>query len=129
MCATHRSSCLSRRLRVAIVCGAGTEFIADAAAQKADVLVTGEARFHDCLAAHAQGLSLLLPGHYATERTGMEELAGRLQSQFPGISVWASGINFFAVSSGTTTNSTRAYQNPNLLFQNLPESLALRKKP
>jgi dinuclear metal center YbgI/SA1388 family protein len=76
--------------RVAIACGAGGEFINDAIAKKADVLLTGEARFHDYLAAQAHGLGLLLPGHYATERPGMEELAQRLQRRFPSIPVWAS---------------------------------------
>jgi dinuclear metal center YbgI/SA1388 family protein len=76
--------------RVAIACGAGGEFITDAAAKKANVLLTGEARFHDYLAAEALGLGLLLPGHYATERPGIEELAHRLQRQFPDVPAWAS---------------------------------------
>jgi dinuclear metal center YbgI/SA1388 family protein len=76
--------------RVAVACGAGGEFILDALRCGADVLLTGEARFHDYLAARAEGLSLLLPGHYATERFGVEELAGRLQQQWPELQVWAS---------------------------------------
>jgi dinuclear metal center YbgI/SA1388 family protein len=76
--------------RVAIVCGAGAEFIADAVRARADVLVTGEARFHDYLEARAQDLALLLPGHHATERCGVEELAQRLQGQWPDLQVWAS---------------------------------------
>jgi dinuclear metal center YbgI/SA1388 family protein len=76
--------------RVAIVCGAGGEFIGDAVRARADVLVTGEARFHDCLEAKAQGLALLLPGHHATERCGVEELAQRLHQQWPALQVWAS---------------------------------------
>jgi dinuclear metal center YbgI/SA1388 family protein len=76
--------------RVAIVCGAGGEFLADAVRARADVLLTGEMRFHDYLSAGAQGLSLILPGHYATERCGIEELADRLRGQFPQLHVWAS---------------------------------------
>jgi dinuclear metal center YbgI/SA1388 family protein len=76
--------------RVAIVCGSGGEFIGDAVAAEADVFLTGELRFHDCLAARAQGLHLVLPGHYASERVGVEELAGQLQTRFPQVSVWAS---------------------------------------
>jgi putative NIF3 family GTP cyclohydrolase 1 type 2 len=75
---------------VAIVCGAGGEFVTDAARCGADALLTGEVRFHDYLAAQAQGLSLLLPGHYATERPGIEDLAGRIGRRFPEVSVWAS---------------------------------------
>jgi dinuclear metal center YbgI/SA1388 family protein len=76
--------------RVAIVCGAGGDMLHDALAAKADVFLTGELRFHDCLSARSRGLALLLPGHYATERFGMEELAHRLQQQFPNLKVWPS---------------------------------------
>jgi dinuclear metal center YbgI/SA1388 family protein len=76
--------------RVAIVCGAGGEFLTDAIRAGADVLLTGELRFHDYLSARAQGLALVLPGHYATEHPGVEELASRLQRQSPELHVWAS---------------------------------------
>lgn len=76
--------------RVAIVCGAGGELLQDAIRAKADILLTGEARFHDYLAAQAAGLALMLPGHYATERIGVEVLAERLQQQWPDVQVWAS---------------------------------------
>jgi dinuclear metal center YbgI/SA1388 family protein len=76
--------------RVALACGSAGEFLVDAAACKADVFVTGEARFHDCLAAQAQHVALVLPGHYATERLGIEALAERLQAQFPDLEIWAS---------------------------------------
>jgi putative NIF3 family GTP cyclohydrolase 1 type 2 len=76
--------------RVAIVCGAGGGFLADAVRARADVLLTGELRFHDYLAAQAQGVALILPGHYATERCGVEELADRLRGQWSDVTVWAS---------------------------------------
>ncbi len=76
--------------RVAIVCGAGGSFLDDAIAARADVLLTGELRFHDYLAAEAAGLALVLPGHYATERFGIEELAERLRGRWAGLEVWAS---------------------------------------
>lgn len=76
--------------RLAVVCGAGGEFVADAVREQADVLLTGEARFHDCLAAAAQGLALLLPGHHATERLGVAALAELLARQFGQVEVWAS---------------------------------------
>lgn len=76
--------------RIAIVCGAGGELLKDAVRAKADVLMTGELRFHDYLTAQAQGLGLVLPGHYATERIGVEVLAERLQKQWPDLQVWAS---------------------------------------
>jgi dinuclear metal center YbgI/SA1388 family protein len=76
--------------RIAIACGAGGELLPDAVRAGADVLLTGEARFHDYLAAQAQGLALVLPGHYATERCGVEDLADRLKAEWPDLAVWAS---------------------------------------
>ena len=76
--------------RVAVACGAAGEFLADAVRAKADVFVTGELRFHDGLAAQAAGIAVLLPGHYATERPGVEDLAARLQAAFPTLHVTAS---------------------------------------
>lgn len=76
--------------RVALACGAAGEFLSDAARRQADVFLTGEMRFHDCLAAEAQNIAVVLPGHYATERCGIEELADRLRAAFPALEVWAS---------------------------------------
>ncbi|MEX1097291.1 MAG: Nif3-like dinuclear metal center hexameric protein [Planctomycetales bacterium] len=76
--------------RVGIACGAGAEFLSDAAARGCEALVTGEARFHACLEARARGIALVLPGHYATERPAMERLAEILGQRFPEIAVWAS---------------------------------------
>jgi hypothetical protein len=76
--------------RVAVVCGAGGELLTDVLHARADAFVTGELRFHDYLTARAHGLALLLPGHYASERIGIENLAQTLQSQFPQLHVWAS---------------------------------------
>jgi dinuclear metal center YbgI/SA1388 family protein len=76
--------------RVAIVCGAGGELLKDALRARVDAFLTGELRFHDCLTAQSEGLALVLPGHYATERFGVEQLAERLQKHWPDLHVWAS---------------------------------------
>jgi dinuclear metal center YbgI/SA1388 family protein len=76
--------------RVALACGAGGEFLQDAVRAGADAFLTGEMRFHDCLSAQAQGVALILPGHYTTERFGVEDLAGRLQTRWLELEVWAS---------------------------------------
>ena len=75
---------------VAIACGAGASFLEDAVSARADVLVTGEARFHDYLAAGAHGIALVLPGHFASERPGVDMLSDHLQRQWPDLTVWAS---------------------------------------
>jgi dinuclear metal center YbgI/SA1388 family protein len=76
--------------RVAVACGAAGEFLRDAIQAGADAFLTGELRFHEALAARSAGIRLILPGHYATERPGVEDLAARLGEAFPGLTVWAS---------------------------------------
>jgi dinuclear metal center YbgI/SA1388 family protein len=76
--------------RVAVACGAGDDFLEDAVKTGADVLLTGEARFHRALEAEAQGIGLVVAGHHATERIGVEELAVLISRSFPGLTVWPS---------------------------------------
>ncbi len=75
---------------VALACGAAGEYLDDALHAQADVFLTGEMRFHDCLTARSRRIGVLLPGHHATERCGVEELASLLQAQFPSVKTWAS---------------------------------------
>lgn len=76
--------------RVAVACGAGDDFLKDAARAGADVLFTGEARFHRALDADALGIGLVVAGHHATERPGVEELARSIARAFPELKVWPS---------------------------------------
>jgi len=76
--------------RIAIACGAAGELLADALTTKADVFLSGEMRYHDYLHAQTQGIGLILPGHYASERLGIEVLARQLAQRWPQIEVWAS---------------------------------------
>ena len=68
----------------------GDDFLSDAVKAGADVLLTGEARFHRALEAEALGIGLVVAGHHATERPGVEDLAARIGEEFTGIRVWAS---------------------------------------
>ena len=77
---------------VAVACGAGDDFLKDAARAGADVLLTGEARFHRAIEARELGIGLLTAGHYATERPGVEALAGRIARAFPALFVWPSQV-------------------------------------
>ncbi|WP_165065940.1 Nif3-like dinuclear metal center hexameric protein [Paludisphaera rhizosphaerae] len=76
--------------RVAVSCGAGDDFLGDASKLGAQVLFTGEARFHRVLEAKALGMGLIVAGHYATERPGVEDLADRIARAFPELTVWPS---------------------------------------
>ncbi len=76
--------------QVAIACGSGASLLPAALDQQCDLFLTGEATFHQCLEARAAGVSLLMIGHFASERFAMEQLAKRLANDFPEIRSWAS---------------------------------------
>lgn len=76
--------------KLGIACGAAAEFLHDAAQHGCEALLTGEARFHSCLEAEAANIALILPGHFATERPAMEQLANVLHSRFAELVVQAS---------------------------------------
>jgi dinuclear metal center YbgI/SA1388 family protein len=76
--------------RVAVACGSAGEFLDVAIRRGCQVLVTGETRLHTCYEAESRGAALLLAGHYASERFGVENLAQILARQFPSVTVWAS---------------------------------------
>lgn len=73
-----------------IACGSAAEFWKDAERQGCDALLTGETRFHGALEVRAADFPLILAGHYATERPGMEHLSHLLQQAFPELTVWCS---------------------------------------
>lgn len=75
---------------IGVACGSGGSFLEKARRAKCDTFVTGEATFHTCLEAKAQGISLVLLGHYASERFAVEALSDRLASKFTDVEVWAS---------------------------------------
>jgi dinuclear metal center YbgI/SA1388 family protein len=75
---------------VAVACGSAGEFLDAAIQHGCDLLVTGETRLHTCYEAEARGIALLLAGHYASERFGVERLAAVIGSQFSALTVWTS---------------------------------------
>jgi dinuclear metal center YbgI/SA1388 family protein len=76
--------------RVAVACGSAGEFLDVAIEHGCQVLITGETRLHTCYEAEARGVALLLAGHYASERFGVERLAEVLARQFPALAIWPS---------------------------------------
>ena len=71
-------------------CGSAGEFLGPAQAAGCQCLVTGEVRFHTALEAESLGMSLVLAGHFASERFAVEQLADVLAAEFPSIKTWAS---------------------------------------
>lgn len=78
--------------KVAVACGAAAEYLGDATQLGCEVLITGEARFHGCLEARSTGMSLIVAGHYATERPAVEALAKILDQSFSEIEVLPSQV-------------------------------------
>jgi dinuclear metal center YbgI/SA1388 family protein len=63
---------------VAIVTGSGTDWLDEAVATGADVLITGEGKQKAYHNAREAGIHVVLAGHYATETFGVRALADRL---------------------------------------------------
>ena len=80
----------ARVRRMAVACGSAGDLLAAAIERGCDTLVLGETTFHTCLHAEAEGVSLLLTGHFASERFAVEQLASRLAEKFSDAHVWAS---------------------------------------
>lgn len=78
--------------RVAVGCGSASDLIRSAA-MGCECFVTGEASFHSTIEAqeaYSRSMALVLVGHYASERFGVERLAEVLQAEFATSTVWAS---------------------------------------
>ncbi len=68
--------------RVAIVSGAGADFLADASAAGADAFLTGEPAERTMAQARESGLHFIAAGHYATETFGVRRLGEHLAERF-----------------------------------------------
>lgn len=74
--------------KVAVGCGSAADHLGDASRAGCDCFVTGEASFHKLVEAEAAEMALLVVGHYASERFGVERLAEVIQSAFAHLTVW-----------------------------------------
>ena len=79
--------------RVAVMGGSGGSAVAAAAAQGADVLLTGEVKYSDALNAQTLGLGLIVAGHYETEVVVLEPLIKRLQNDCFGVQYQLSRVD------------------------------------
>jgi dinuclear metal center YbgI/SA1388 family protein len=68
--------------KIAIVSGAGSDYLADAAAAGADALLTGEPAERAMANAREAGLHFIAAGHYATETFGVNALGNHLAERF-----------------------------------------------
>lgn len=68
--------------RVAVLSGSGYPALEEAAAKGCQALVTGDAREPTMAMARELGISVIVGGHEATERLGVQALADRLREKF-----------------------------------------------
>jgi dinuclear metal center YbgI/SA1388 family protein len=66
--------------KIAICSGSGASLLRDAVRSGADVLLTGDVKYHEAREAEAQGLALLDAGHFATEIIMVEAIRNFLAS-------------------------------------------------
>ncbi|HUW32624.1 MAG TPA: Nif3-like dinuclear metal center hexameric protein [Planctomycetota bacterium] len=76
--------------RVAVVGGAGGDYLKDALARECDVFITGDVRHHVFLEAADRGIVLADAGHAQTEWPGVIALHKRLAELLPGLRVMLS---------------------------------------
>ena len=67
-------------VRVAVCGGSGSDLIDDAVQAGADVLITGDIKYHEAQQALSAGLGLIDAGHFFTEKPVVDALAGYLQN-------------------------------------------------
>jgi len=67
--------------RVAICGGSGASLLREAAARGADLLLTGDLKYHEARDAQALGVALVDVGHFASERIMVQGLSDRLSRE------------------------------------------------
>jgi dinuclear metal center YbgI/SA1388 family protein len=72
----------ARVARLAIVSGAGADYLGEAAAAGAQAFITGEPAERSMAQARELGLHFIAAGHYATETFGVRRLGERLAERF-----------------------------------------------
>jgi dinuclear metal center YbgI/SA1388 family protein len=70
-----------RVCKVAVCGGSGASLLSEAVRQGADVLLTGDVKYHEARQAESRNLALVDAGHFATERLMVGRLAGVLRSK------------------------------------------------
>ena len=79
-----RTTCPDKTVKTVAVCGgSGSDYYEEAARNGADMLLTGEVKHHEFLAADALGFALAAAGHHETEVLSMTALAEKLRVVFP----------------------------------------------
>lgn len=73
--------------RVALIPGSGGDVLAAAREAGADIVVTGELKHHEALAAGVLGPAVIIAGHFETERPVLAWLQHALQERLPQLDI------------------------------------------
>ena len=73
--------------KAAVFCGSFDVDLGLLKKSGADVLITGDVKYHDALDAREMGLCIIDAGHFATERIIVEKLAKTLQDRFSALEI------------------------------------------
>lgn len=80
-----------KQVKKVALCGGSGAFMLKAAFESScDVLLTGEAKYHDEQAAYELGIALVEAGHYETEAVVCEAIKEYLQSKFKDVEIFIS---------------------------------------
>ena len=71
--------------KVAVFCGSFDDKLEVVIQSKADILVTGDLKYHTALDAAEAGLCIIDAGHFNTEKIILPVLAAALKERFPGV--------------------------------------------
>ncbi|WP_265443661.1 Nif3-like dinuclear metal center hexameric protein [Acetivibrio straminisolvens] len=78
--------------KVAVFCGSFDREVMEAAKSKADVLVTGDVKYHDAMDMLEMGMCVIDAGHFNTERIIADRLVELIKENFPQVEVMKSNL-------------------------------------
>lgn len=73
--------------KVAVCGGSGSECIDHAWIKNADVIITGDVKYHSALDAQGLGIAVIDAGHYATEKIMISKVAQFLKTKLPDVTI------------------------------------------
>lgn len=76
--------------KVAVFCGSFDEDLTELEKGRADILITGDLKYHTAVEISEKGLCVVDAGHFNTERVVLKPLKEKLQQEFTGINIFVS---------------------------------------
>lgn len=81
--------------RIAVLGGSGSDYISQAKAKGADLLITGDVTHHKGQEAYEESIMVLDLGHYESEKFILKRLKDKLQKEYPHLKIFISeGCDF-----------------------------------